>query len=127
LPLIWPAVASGWMLAFALSLDDLVLASFVTGPGATTLPIRIYSEVRLGVKPEINAVCTIMIAVVATGAGRGCRCSTSGGRRERGTRSGRGCNAVRPFFPSPARAGVEGKRAGPSGSRSEERHEGRII
>ena len=67
LPLIWPAVAAGWMLAFALSLDDLVLASFVTGPGATTLPIRIYSEVRLGVKPEINAVCTIMIAVVAGG------------------------------------------------------------
>jgi putrescine transport system permease protein len=65
LPLIWPAVASGWMLAFALSLDDLVLASFVTGPGATTLPIRIYSEVRLGVKPQINAVCTIMIAIVA--------------------------------------------------------------
>jgi len=67
LPLIWPAVASGWMLAFALSLDDLVIASFVTGPGATTLPIRIYSEVRLGVKPEINAVCTILIAVVAVG------------------------------------------------------------
>jgi putrescine transport system permease protein len=67
LPLIAPAVLSGWMLAFALSLDDLVLASFVTGPGATTLPIRIYSEVRLGVKPEINAVCTIMFAVVATG------------------------------------------------------------
>ena len=58
------------MLAFTLSLDDLVIASFVTGPGATTLPIRIYSEVRLGVKPEINAVCTIMIAVVALG-GRG--------------------------------------------------------
>ena len=67
LPLIAAAGASGWMLAFALSLDDLVLASFVTGPGATTPPIRIYSEVRLGVKPEINAVCTIMIAVVATG------------------------------------------------------------
>src|SRR5882757_6957085 len=67
LPSIWPAVASGWMLAFALSLDDLVIASFVTGPGATTLPIRIYSEVRLGVKPEINAVCTIMIAVLAAG------------------------------------------------------------
>jgi len=67
LPLIWPAVASGWMLAFALSLDDLVIASFVAGPGATTLPIRIYSEVRLGVKPEINAVCTIMIGVVAVG------------------------------------------------------------
>jgi putrescine transport system permease protein len=66
LPLILPAIASGFMLAFTLSLDDLVIASFVTGPGATTLPIRIYSEVRLGVKPEINAVCTIIIAVVAT-------------------------------------------------------------
>jgi putrescine transport system permease protein len=55
------------MLAFSLSLDDLVIASFTTGPGATTLPIRIYSEVRLGVKPEINAICTIMIAVVALG------------------------------------------------------------
>ena len=65
LPLIAPAVAAGWMLALTLSLDDLVIASFTTGPGATTLPIRIYSEVRLGVKPEINAVCTIMIAVVA--------------------------------------------------------------
>jgi putrescine transport system permease protein len=67
LPLIWPAVASGWVLAFTLSLDDLVVASFTTGPGSTTLPIRIYSEVRLGVKPEINAVCTIFIAVVAAG------------------------------------------------------------
>jgi putrescine transport system permease protein len=65
LPLIAPAVAAGWMLAFTLSLDDLVIASFTTGPGATTLPIRIYSEVRLGVKPEVNAVCTIMIAIVA--------------------------------------------------------------
>jgi putrescine transport system permease protein len=67
LPLIAPAVAAGWMLAFTLSLDDLVIASFTTGPGATTLPIRIYSEVRLGVKPGINAICTIMIAVVAVG------------------------------------------------------------
>jgi putrescine transport system permease protein len=67
LPLIAPAIAAGWMLAFVLSLDDLVIASFTTGPGATTLPIRIYSEVRLGVKPEINAVCTIMIAIVALG------------------------------------------------------------
>jgi len=67
LPLIAPAIAAGWMLAFSLSLDDLVIASFTTGPGATTLPIRIYSEVRLGVKPEINAVCTIMIAIVAAG------------------------------------------------------------
>jgi putrescine transport system permease protein len=64
LPLILPAVAAAWMLAFALSLDDLVIASFTTGPGAVTLPIRIYSEVRLGVKPEINAVCTIFVAVV---------------------------------------------------------------
>jgi len=53
------------MLAFTLSLDDLVIATFMTGPGATTLPIRIYSEVRLGVKPEINAVCTILIVLVA--------------------------------------------------------------
>jgi putrescine transport system permease protein len=67
LPLIVPAVAAGWMLAFTLSFDDLVIASFSTGPGATTLPMRIYSEVRLGVKPEINAICTIMIAVVAIG------------------------------------------------------------
>jgi putrescine transport system permease protein len=65
LPVIAPAVAAGFLLAFSLSLDDLVIASFTTGPGATTLPIRIYSEVRLGVKPEINAVCTILIAVVA--------------------------------------------------------------
>jgi putrescine transport system permease protein len=65
LPLILPAVLAGFMLAFTLSLDDLVIASFTTGPGATTLPIRIYSEVRLGVKPEINAISTIMIAFVA--------------------------------------------------------------
>jgi putrescine transport system permease protein len=64
LPLILPAIVAGWMLAFSLSLDDLVIASFTTGPGATTLPIRIYSEVRLGVKPEMNAVCSIMIGVV---------------------------------------------------------------
>jgi putrescine transport system permease protein len=64
LPLILPAIAASWMLAFALSLDDLVIASFTTGPGATTLPIRIYSEVRLGVSPEMNAVCSIMIVVV---------------------------------------------------------------
>jgi putrescine transport system permease protein len=64
LPLILPAVAAAWMLAFALSLDDLVIASFTTGPGTTTLPIRIYSEVRLGVKPEMNAVCSIMVGVV---------------------------------------------------------------
>jgi putrescine transport system permease protein len=66
LPLIAPAIAAGWMLAFTLSLDDLVIASFTTGPGSATLPIRIYSEVRLGVKPEINAICTLVIALIAT-------------------------------------------------------------
>jgi putrescine transport system permease protein len=65
LPMIFPAVAAGWMLAFTLSLDDLVIASFTTGPGATTLPMRIYSQVRLGVTPEINAVSTIFIGFVA--------------------------------------------------------------
>ena len=65
LPLIFPAIAAGWMLAFTLSLDDLVIASFTTGPGSATLPIRIYSEVRLGVKPEINAICTLVIVLIA--------------------------------------------------------------
>jgi len=65
LPLILPAIAAGWMLAFTLSLDDVVIASFTTGPGSATLPIRIYSEVRLGVKPEINAICTLIIGLIA--------------------------------------------------------------
>ncbi|MDB5526175.1 MAG: transporter permease subunit [Rhizobium sp.] len=67
LPLIFPAVIAGWMLAFTLSLDDLVIANFNTGPGATTLPIKIYSQVRLGVTPEINAACTLLIAIVTIG------------------------------------------------------------
>jgi len=67
LPIILPAVVSGWILAFTLSLDDLVIASFTTGPGATTLPMKIYSQVRLGVTPEINAVCTVLIGVVTIG------------------------------------------------------------
>ena len=67
LPNIAPAVIAGWMLAFTLSLDDLVVASFTSGPGATTLPMRIYSQVRLGVSPEINAVCTLLIGLVAVG------------------------------------------------------------
>ncbi|MET0336307.1 MAG: ABC transporter permease [Caulobacter sp.] len=66
-PNIAPAIVAGWMLAFTLSLDDLVVASFASGPGATTLPMRIYSQVRLGVSPEINAACTLLIAAVATG------------------------------------------------------------
>jgi len=67
LPIIAPAVIAGWLLAFTLSLDDLVIASFTTGPGATTLPIKIYSAVRLGVSPEINALSTILIAIVSLG------------------------------------------------------------
>lgn len=67
LPNIAPAVAAAWMLAFTLSLDDLVIASFTSGPGATTLPMRIYSQVRLGVNPEINALSTLLIGLVATG------------------------------------------------------------
>lgn len=67
LPNIAPAVISGWLLALTLSLDDLVIASFTTGPGATTLPIEIFSEVRRGVKPQINALSTIMIGIVTVG------------------------------------------------------------
>ena len=66
-PLLAPAVAAGWMLAFTLSLDDLVIAQFNSGPGATTLPMKIFSQVRLGVTPEINAVCTLLVGLVTTG------------------------------------------------------------
>ncbi|MDF2117125.1 ABC transporter permease [Roseiarcaceae bacterium H3SJ34-1] len=65
LPLIAPSVIAGFLLAFTISLDDFVIASFTTGPGATTLPMRIYSQVRLGVTPEINAISTLMIGTVA--------------------------------------------------------------
>jgi putrescine transport system permease protein len=65
-PMIAPSMAAGWLLAFTLSLDDLVIASFATGPGATTLPMRVYSQVRLGVTPEINAISTLFIATVAS-------------------------------------------------------------
>jgi putrescine transport system permease protein len=64
-PSLLPALVAAWLLAFTLSLDDVVVASFVNGPGATTLPVRIYSAVRLGVSPEINAISTILIAVVS--------------------------------------------------------------
>ncbi len=67
LPIIAPAVLSGWLLAFTLSRDVLVIASFTAGPSATTLPIKIFSAVRLGVSPEINALSTIMIAIVTVG------------------------------------------------------------
>jgi putrescine transport system permease protein len=65
LPIIAPALVAGWLLAFTLSLDDLVIASFTSGPGSTTLPMVIFSKVRLGVNPEINALATILIVAVA--------------------------------------------------------------
>lgn len=78
LPLIAPAMVAGWLLAFTLSLDDLVIASFVSGPGGSTLPMVIFSKVKLGVTPDINALATVIIAVVSLGvlvawwaAGRG--------------------------------------------------------
>jgi len=67
LPLLAPGMLAGWLLSFTLSLDDLIIASFVTGPGAVTLPILIYSRVKLGLRPDINALATIIILVVAIG------------------------------------------------------------
>ncbi|HTL91837.1 MAG TPA: ABC transporter permease subunit [Steroidobacteraceae bacterium] len=67
LPLILPAIASGWLLAFTLSWDDLVITQFVAGPGSSTLPMVIFSKVRFGVTPDVNALATIMVLIVATG------------------------------------------------------------
>ncbi len=67
LPVIVPAISAGWLLAFTLSLDDLVIASFVSGPGATTLPMVVYSSVRLGVSPVINALASLILLVVTSG------------------------------------------------------------
>ncbi|MBX9804483.1 MAG: ABC transporter permease subunit [Alphaproteobacteria bacterium] len=67
LPLIFPSLMAGWLLAFALSLDDVVIASFLSGPGATTLPMLIFSSIRLGVSPVINALATIIVGIVAIG------------------------------------------------------------
>ncbi|HQW08976.1 MAG TPA: ABC transporter permease subunit [Steroidobacteraceae bacterium] len=67
LPLIVPAIMSGWLLAFTLSWDDVVVSQFVAGPGSTTLPMVIFSKVRLGVSPDVNALATIMVLIVATG------------------------------------------------------------
>ena len=69
LPIIAPALISGWLLAFTLSLDDLVVASFVSGPTATTLPMVVFSKVRLGLSPEVNALATIIVAMVGLGVG----------------------------------------------------------
>ena len=67
LPIIAPALVSGWLLGFTLSLDDLVIASFVSGPGSSTLPMVIFSKVKLGVSPDVNALATIIVGVVAVG------------------------------------------------------------
>jgi putrescine transport system permease protein len=68
LPIIAPALVSGWLLAFTLSLDDVVIASFVAGPSSTTLPMKVFSSVRLGLSPKINALATLMILVVSVAA-----------------------------------------------------------
>jgi len=67
LPLILPALVSGWLLAFTLSWDDVVISQFVAGPGSSTLPMVIFSKVRLGVSPDVNALATIMVLIVALG------------------------------------------------------------
>lgn len=67
LPIIAPALVSGWLLGFTLSLDDLVIASFVSGPGSSTLPMVIFSKVKLGVSPDVNALATIIVGIVAAG------------------------------------------------------------
>ena len=67
LPLIMPAIISGWLLAFTLSWDDVVISQFVAGPSSTTLPMVIFSKVRLGVSPDVNALATLMVLIVATG------------------------------------------------------------
>jgi putrescine transport system permease protein len=67
LPIIAPAIVSGWLLAFTLSLDDVVIASFVSGPGSTTLPMVVFSSVKFGISPEINALATLMMLIVSTG------------------------------------------------------------
>lgn len=87
LPIILPALVSGFLLAFTLSLDDLVIASFVSGPGSTTLPMVIYSKVRLGLSPEINALATLLVLVVAVGvATAGILMKRAERTRERDTR-----------------------------------------
>ena len=95
LPLIAPALVSGWLLSFTLSLDDLIIASFVSGPGSSTLPMVVFSKVRLGVSPEINALATLFVLVVSIGViaagvvtSRAQRQRTRDARRRFDTRSG---------------------------------------
>ena len=80
LPLIAPAMVAGWLLAFTLSLDDLVIASFVSGPGSSTLPMYIFSKVKLGVSPDINALATLIIAFVSVGVLAAWLATRRGGR-----------------------------------------------
>ena len=90
LPLMAPALVSGWLLAFTLSLDDVVVASFASGPGASTLPMVVFSSMQLGPTPEINALATVIVAAVAVvllgrvaGAARLCGGKIAAGRRLR--------------------------------------------
>ena len=83
LPMILPALVAGWLLAFTLSLDDLVIASFVSGPASTTLPMKVFSSVRMGVSPKINALATLWIAAVSLAAFFAWRVMAQGERRRR--------------------------------------------
>ncbi|MFO1190328.1 MAG: ABC transporter permease subunit [Alphaproteobacteria bacterium] len=83
LPTLLPAVASGWLLAFTLSLDDLIVASFVSGPASSTLPMVVFSSVRLGLTPEINALATVFVAVVSVMVGGGAALMLREERRRR--------------------------------------------
>ncbi len=87
LPVIFPAILSGWLLAFTISLDDVVITSFTTGPGNTTLPLLIWSKVKLGVTPDINALATLIVLVVGTGVAiAGWMMSRAEKRRDRDAR-----------------------------------------
>jgi len=81
LPIIAPALVAGWLLAFTLSLDDVVIASFVAGPSSTTLPMKVFASVRMGIKPEINALATLMVLAVSLAAGVGWFVTARGEKR----------------------------------------------
>lgn len=113
LPLLAPAVVSGWLLAFTLSLDDLVVASFTSGPGASTLPMALFSTLRLGTTPELNALATVMLAAVALVlfGGRAARrwrperAALNAARAERDASAGE-VRRYQPHTPSPGGAGM---------------------
>jgi len=95
LPLIAPALVSGWLLAFTLSLDDLVIARFVSGPGSTTLPMVLYSSVRMGVSPQINALATLIVLLVTLAVIIAGLAMRAGGRVEAGAKMGAYRNRAR--------------------------------